>query len=118
MRLGPPRIVRSEPEHVARVQPPPLEHEPLEPQPPSESVIAAEKAAAAVNQADRLERDIKAIIDGVKKAAEQLETEGLNLLSDVQQRRAVLQTGADSFLERVARWQTCIREMVKPDAQS
>jgi hypothetical protein len=84
---------------------------PKEPQPPAESVIAAEKASAAVIQADKLEQDIRAIIDTVKKRAEQIEREGLLILTDIAERRAVLQSGADSFLERTSKWQTGLREL-------
>jgi len=84
---------------------------PAEPATPSESALAAELAAAAVARADKLEHDVKQMIDSVKAEAEGLEREGLRILEELQARRAAFQQNGTSFLELIGRWRTGLRDV-------
>lgn len=93
--------------------PPPtfVSHAPPPPAPPPETQIAAQKAAAVVENADQLESKIHRIIDTVKQRAEQIERQGLAILSELSDRRAAFQKNADAFLETTGKWQTGLREL-------
>ena len=78
---------------------------------PAEKELAAEKAAAVVENADQLESNIHKIIDGLKQRAEQIERQGLAILAELSERRATFQKNADSFLETTAKWQSGLRDV-------
>jgi hypothetical protein len=95
-----------------------FDYAPKPKEPPRESDMAGELASQAVINFEKLRDDLDAIDAAVKKRQEQISAEVLSIKADIQQRIAIVQNGASSFLEQTGKWQTGLRDLfAKTDAQ-
>jgi hypothetical protein len=106
---------------ITTARPPePDDYAPKPKEPARESDIAGELAAQAVVNFEKLRDDLDAIDAAVKRRQEQISAEVLSIKADIQQRIAIVQNGASSFLEQTGKWQTGLRDLFaanKSDAQ-